>query len=226
MASSSPTEIASVSCPGEPNATDRNVTETTPLVKKSKVKRSGLLRRFRESLLIKSKAASMILFWGTLAYIVYESLLNLRIAICYQLFLKFEFSVSHGNISRAYSALTFINMLGSGVYGLIGIWLLFYPLAGYLADVRYGRYKVVTFSLKTIWLGIVTVVIMFITLYAVAYVLNGNAWLIELSYKWDPENTALFGCGLSLIGLILVAFIILSVGFAAFAANAIQFGID
>ena len=57
------------------------------------------------------------------------------------------------------SAISFMNMFGSGVYGLIGIWLLFYPLAGYLADVRYGRYKVVTFGLKTIWLGIVTVVI-------------------------------------------------------------------
>ena len=41
----------------------------------------------------------------------------------------------------------------------LAIWLLFYPLAGYLADVRYGRYKVVTFGLKTIWLGILTFII-------------------------------------------------------------------
>ena len=163
MASSSPTEIASVSCPVaiRPNATNRNVTETTPLVKKFEVKRSGPLLRLRESVLIRSKAANMILFWSTLAYLVFGSLLNPE--NCFMLpvglFLEFDSIVSHGNFSRVYNALTFMNMLGSGVYGLIGIWLLFYPLAGYLADVRYGRYKVVTFGLKTIWLGILTFVI-------------------------------------------------------------------
>ena len=59
-----------------------------------------------------------------------------------------------------------------------------------------------------------------------AYVLIGNFWFLEFFNDWDPENAALVGCGLSLIGLILVTYLILSVGFAAFAANVIQFGID
>ena len=176
MASSSPTEIASVSCPGEPNATGRNVTETIPLVKKSEVKRSGLLRRLRESVLIKSKAASMILFWSTVAYLVYGSLLNPE---NYFILPVWEFHlnkhVSLFNISGVSSAIPFMNVIASGVYGLIGIWLLFYPLAGYLADVRYGRYKVVTFSLKTIWLGILFAIISHYFIYNCAFE-SGLVW--------------------------------------------------
>ena len=220
MASSSPTEIAGASCPGE-NTTDSNATETTPLVKKSKVKRSDLLRtsRLRESVLIKSKAANMILFWSTLAYLVYGSTLNpencfmltvrLFLGVCAQLS---DVSISLG---RAISAITFMNMIGSGIYGLIGIWLLFYPLAGYLADVRYGRYKVVTFGLITIWLGILTFAILFLIWCGVVLKVSLNA--DELAIQW---------CIYSMIGLILVTYLILSVGFAAFAANVIQFGID
>ena len=219
MASSSPTEIASVSCPGGANATDRNVTEITPLVKKSEVKRSGLLRRLQESVLIKSKAANMILFWSTLAYLVYGSLLNPE--NCFMLpvrevfgYYTQELDVSI-SLGRAISAITFMNMIGSGVYGLIGVWLLFYPLAGYLADVRYGRYKVVTFGLKTIWLGILTFAIIFIIWYCVI-------WKMSL----NRDDSAISWCIYSMIGLILVTYLMVSVGFAAFAANVIQFGID
>ena len=57
---------------------DSIVTETTPLVMKNSnvKKRSGLLRRLRESVLIKSKTANMILFWNTMVYLVYRFVLN------------------------------------------------------------------------------------------------------------------------------------------------------
>ena len=231
MASSESIEIHYASPQESPSAA--SVTETTPLVKKSEVKRSGLLRRLRESVLIKSKAANMILFWSTLAYLVYGSLLNPENCFVPPIRQLYAFQTNDPNsviiklTNSTSGIITFLNMMGSVVYGLIGVWLLFYPLAGYLADVRYGRYKVVTFGLKIIWLGILTFVTIFIILYAMACALNGNVWIITDFYNGlDRDNIALVGCGVSLTGLILACFIIVSVGFAAFAANVIQFGID
>ena len=185
MASSEPIEIYNASPQGSLSA--RSVTETTPLVEKPEVKRSGLLRRVRESVLIKPKTANMILFWSTLAYLVYGSLLNHENCFVPPIRQFYTFQTNDPNsvliklTNSTSGIITFLNMMGSGVYGLISNRLLlnFYPLAGYLADVRYGRYKVVTFGLKTIWLGILLFVIMFIVLYAVAYVLNRNFWLTK-----------------------------------------------
>ena len=158
-------------------------------------------------MLIKSKAANMILFWSTLAYLAYGSLLNPE---NYFMLPVWEFQhVSPFNISGVSSAIPFMNMIASGVYGFIGIWLLFYPLAGYLADVRYGRYKVVTFGLKTIWPGILLAIVSIISFIVFFYVgLYGE----EIFF--------------TILGLLLVAYLLLSIGFAAFAANVIQFGID
>ena len=70
-------EQAGSVCPGESPRADSNVTETTPLVAKSStVRRGSLLGRLRQSVLIKSKAANMILFWSALAHLMYGFMLN------------------------------------------------------------------------------------------------------------------------------------------------------
>ena len=56
---------------------DSSITETTPLVVKNSVlRKSGLRGRIRDSVLIKSKAANMILVWSAIMYIWYGILLN------------------------------------------------------------------------------------------------------------------------------------------------------
>ena len=114
-------------------------TESTPyalVTKSSTVKRSGLLQRLQESVLIKSKAANMILLWSTMVHFIYGMVLN---PDCIFTILANGFFLSN---------IPFISAIGSGLYGFFAVWLLFYPLAGYLADVHYGRYKVVIFSLR------------------------------------------------------------------------------
>ena len=200
MASNEEVTIEPTTIPRETPEADSSITETTPLVVKNSVMRSGLLRRLRESVLIKSKAANMILVWSALMYLLYGILLNPDIS----------FTI---NIS-------FIITIQSGVYAFIAIWLLFYPLAGYLADVRYGRYKLVIFGIGFTWTAIIIPMLVSAMITAVIFV---TLWI---------GKTAQLGSILGIIALVLgcsLAFLVLLmvlVGFSAFAANVIQLGID
>ena len=224
MASSEPTNITSASLQRSPNA---NTTETTPLVKVSKVRRSSLMKKLRESVVIKSKAANMILIWSAFAYLIYGTLLNPENVFVVPVR---QLQLFHDSRSIFFkltdNTSTFMNMIGSGVYGLVGMWLLFYPLAGYLADVRFGRYKVVTFGLKMIWSGLLTFVVMFTILYFVGSALMGYTWLTTFYFGLDPDNSVVIGFGVSSTGLLLITYLILCVGFVPFAANIVQLGID
>ncbi len=197
----------------ERSQSNSDVNETTRLLEnESPLQRNGLplLRRFKESVLIKSKAVNTILFWNALAYLLYGFLYNPD-AI---------FVVAA--TSQFYSSDIFIP-IGSGVYGLIAVWLLFYPLAGYLADVRYGRYKVVRCGLLTMWLALFTFIVVGLALVAVYSILIHFVG----SVPWLPlVNGVLVVLGVSGGLLVLLIYIALSVGFAAFSANVIQFGID
>ena len=221
MASSGPTNITSASLQGSPNA---NSTETVPLVKVSKVRRSSLMKKLRESVVIRSKPANIILIWSALAHLIYGTLLNpenVFVVLVRQLQLVRD---SHSILTD--NTIAFMNMIGSGVYGLVGMWLLFYPLAGYLADVRFGRYKVVTFGLKMIWSGLLTFVVMFTILYFVGSALMGYTWLSTFYFGFDPDNSVVIGFGVSSTGLLLITYFIVCVGFVPFAANIVQLRID
>ena len=186
-------------------------TESTPyaLVKSSTVRRSGLLGRLQESVLIKSKAANMILLWSTMAHFIYGMALNPN----------FIFIVLQSGFLSG--AVPFISAIGSGLYGLIAAWLLFYPLAGYLADVRYGRYKVVIFSLRMIWFALVFLVV-------AGAILSIVTWPVYFAVPSVVSNPT--GILISYVVLMGVAgfltLLLLFIGFAAFAANVVQFGTD
>ena len=70
-----------------------------------------------------------------------------------------------------------MNIMGSGLYGIVGIWLLFYPIAGYLADVRFGRYKVVHDFWSQMWIGLLVFIVMITILYFVGSAFMGYDWL-------------------------------------------------
>ena len=235
MASSEPTEITGVVPQGSSNVTSSNFTEITPLLKSSAIRQhtGSLLKKLRESVVIKSKAANMILIWSALAYLIYGSTLNPEdvfvapIREVYRMLINnYDRGATTNLIDAKGGLIGFMNMIGSGMYAFIGAWLLFYPLAGYLADIRYGRYKVVTLGLKMIWFGILALVVIYLVLYYVGSDLIGDNWINNFFYGFWQDNNLLVVFGATLTGVIIVTYLIVSIGFAAFAANVIQFGID
>ena len=122
---------------------NRDATEATPLVTSNHSKYGK-----NKSVLIKSKAAIMILVWTALMSFIYGSCLNPEYYFLFTYILTRVDPVLNSE------------MIDSGIYAVFAFWLLFYPLAGYLADVPYGRYKVVRCSVCTIWCGLLTVFIL------------------------------------------------------------------
>ena len=164
--------------------------EITPLVKDSSVRKSGPLKKLGESVVIKSKAANMILTLSALAYLVYG--IGLNPEIIFVIPLRQFILVDHPNSTSSFIPL--MNMIGSGIYGLIAFWLLFYPLAGYLADVRFGRYKVVTLGLKIEWVGVLTLTLMFTLVYVLGLVLDSRVTLALLGILLIPYIAIGFCC--------------------------------
>ena len=80
------------------------------------------------------------------------------------------------------------------------------PFAGWLADVYFGRYKVMRAGLWLMWVGT-----MYSAIILVLYSQYGNSY--------SDQGVV------NIVGL-LPAVILVSVGFAAFSVNALQFGVD
>ncbi len=201
----------------ERSQSNSDADEATRLLgNESPLQRNGLplLQRFKESVLIKSKAVNTIFFWNALAYLLYGFLYNPDVV----------FVVAATGQFGTFGYSNMFIPIGSGVlYCLIAIWLLFYPLAGYLADVRYGRYRVVRCGLLTMWLALFTLVV-------VGLVLAALCWIpfsftdSRLPWPFKVMFEVVFGVSSFLLGILF--YITFSVGFAAFSANVIQFGID
>ena len=206
-----------------PDNAGSNVTEAIPLVVKNiTVKRSPrLLRRFQKSVIIKSKAANIILIWSVMVHLLYGFLLNPDTVFV----VSIPF-VSNALLSNIGGIMAIINIIGSAAYGIIAVWLLFYPLAGYLADVHYGRYRVVIFGLRFIWFGLLLLII------GVGAAIGILVLITDPKANLYNPFTILFttivtvGYSVFFAGLIIITYFIWSIGFAAFAANVIQFGID
>ena len=172
---------------------DNKLTETVRLIKKGHSQSRGPVqalkykyRRTRKC--IGSKAALLILLWSFAVALAYSVVLNPDI---YMQVLTF------GRV--------FIGLIP---YGIIPIVLCFFPLAGFLADTKYGRYKTVTVSLYVILLPM-----------ALLVVPEG----LILPMKMFPSRIILIWTGFGLVGLCLMVII---VGFVGFTANVIQFGMD
>lgn len=88
--------------------------------------------------------------------------------------------------------------------------LVFYPLAGFLADVYYGRHKVIRFSLWLVFAAVLA--------YNCILAAQNVAWSRDKAHKKNESNFFHFsGVVLGGIGL---------VGLSGFQANILQFGID
>ena len=220
MASSEQAEIASALSGGLGSPyIEMEVTETVPLKKNSfLIQTNSWLRRLRNSVLIKSKAANMILFWTFVMYFVHGIALdpNNTFSVLIAVRVPLEISSSKNTFS---GGIVYVYVIGSGVYGIIAVWLLFYSLAGYLADVRYGRYKVVLCSLRLMWFSLIIFI-------SVSAVISAVFWPIYMTKSSFINITPLI-CYLVIMGVIvLLTLLMIAIAFAGFAANVIQFGID
>ena len=89
---------------------------------------------------------------------------------------------------------------------------LFYPIAGWIADAKVGRYKVMRISLLIMWIGSIGLVLVYILNYRIAYIGSNPKSPVE------TENYTL--------AIVVLVYILNAIGIAGFHANVIPFGID
>ena len=137
---------------------------------------------------VSNKAALLILLWSFMVGLLNAMLLNPEMYI------------------RIYKSREFYEYLI--VYGVIVIFTFFFPLAGILADIKFGRYKTVVNSLFIVLLTVLLVILVAAAGVIIAYYLEIEAITIA---------------SLVLGGILTI---ILYVGLISFTANVVQFGMD
>ena len=94
-----------------------------------------------------------------------------------------------------------------GGYGLIGLTFMLYPIGGLIADLRYGRYKVIKLSLINNWVGAIIASVL-------GVLFSVEVYSHALSLKVANSVAA----------ILLVA--LFGLGIGGFQSNAVQFGLD
>ena len=92
-------------------------------------------------------------------------------------------------------------------YGFLGVVQMLYPIGGLIADIRCGRYKIITLSLLSLWVGFFLA-----SFIGVSYAIT----IDQHTYKLDVAHLV--------IGVL--AFIAFTAGFGGYQSNAVQFGLD
>ena len=140
--------------------------EMTPLLSKILLRHSkSVLSKYHKFIFVTSKSAIIILIW------------NFAITLPYGFLIIPDSYLQDFNYGTAI-----------GISGFIAITLLFAPLAGFLADVKFGRYKTVLTSLLIILMAITCVLISIVVLkvgstkicYLVFSILLGIFYLLYL----------------------------------------------
>ena len=162
----------------------------------------------RQRCCVSSKAALLILLWNWILIAGFESFLNPKF---------FRELANIGN-----------NFMNASViaYSVVAFLFLFYPLAGCLADIRWGRYKTVVYSVRIIWGSVVAVVVFAGAALATILI----PFVVVLSSQDTYPNTI----QLTMIILVsvvfgipaFIAFLLIPCGLVCFSANVIQYGMD
>ncbi len=109
-----------------------SVGEDTPLIEEGPSRMSVWARRYRTThKCVSSKAALLILLWSC------------PVGLMYGLGVNYILLLSGNNTQDALI-----------VYGTVAFIWSFFPLAGFLADVKFGRYKTVLYSSLAILIGV------------------------------------------------------------------------
>ena len=166
--------------------------EDRPLLTRNNLVRKEKNRRFRTSTIcVTSKAAILILVWSFVVTTMYQ----------------LGYQPSNGQLNPSKS--TKDKNIIISFYAFTAILYSFYPLAGFLADTRFGRYKTITRSLN-ILLIIGTIAFALLCLFLTFTIIKS---------EFNLHTIGIYGA----VSVYLLIFI---TGFISFNANAIQFGMD
>ena len=154
---------------------------------------SIMLLRYRKTRkCLGSKAALMVLIWVFLVLLVYLFVIDLNSNQVFR-----NMNMQYFRIAQS---------------SFPAVFVFFYPLAGLLADLKFGRYKVIMASLWMLVAG-------------TPFVLLGCAFLVAMNHSHSEHKACL---ALAVIGgiLMVTGFLLFVCSFVAFNANVIQFGLD
>ena len=184
------------------------------LLKKKPNRRRGdfanLKSKFRGRICLKSKPAILILIWSFLTSMLHCVFIDpsvVVIPLTVASLQVYDHDRLFNDIHIQFTAVI------STVYVFFTIHQVFYPLAGYLADVKYGRKKCVIGSLWSSSTTTILLLCVHLSLYFLSYDDNNQVWPVVVMYM----IIILFG---------ILALIILISSVVAFNANIIQFGLD
>ena len=113
------------------------------------------------------------------------------------------------------------------VYGVLAVFLLFYPLAGYLSDTRWGRYKTIHGSIRFLLLSLLIIIFLGI-------LVSGMTLAIVFTIDYDDSYETLGPVKIVSIVVLCLAFglpilfgiFLIFFSLVAFSANVIPSGID
>ena len=160
--------------------------------------------KFRSAVCLKSKSVVLILIWSFLVHLLQSLYVDPYLATT-----TFNRLFGH-NISFIYKVCT--------VYTFLAIVGLFYPLAGLLADVRYGRYRCVMCSQWSLIGGSLLIGTSAALGYSLYY------YVLQKLHPWSQGTLAI---PLILFGIpVVIGLFLFFVSIIAFNANVIQFGLD
>ena len=145
---------------------------------------------------VKNKGALLILFISAVVDAGQTSALNYALM---------QLLMTNAYIGKSTSSILYLIFFVTGT----AVPQLFYPMAGWIADVHFGRYRVIRLSLWCMWLGQCLLSFMLLP-----YLLMPSE--SASVYMTNAIETVLFP----------LTFVIMNIGLAGFQANAMQFGID
>ena len=128
---------------------EENILTSTPLLGNGRRTHAIMQSNFhyrcrRQRCCVSSKAALLILLWNVILVAGFESLLDPN-------FFRALFTyMNHGEMTN----------ISVVMYSVVAFLFLFYPLAGCLADIRWGRYKTVVYSVRVIWGSLVAMAVL------------------------------------------------------------------
>ena len=143
---------------------------------------------------VSSKAALLILLWGFVVGLLGE----------------FKLYPVVNLVNEHVPVMEYINIIGPTAYlfGSAAILTCFFPLAGILGDIKYGRYKTVVTSLNIVLLSLLIAA-------AIAAVIAPASL-----FQWPLALIVVFGVLGGIVAIMLL------VGLIGFTANVVQFGMD
>ena len=155
-----------------------------------------------------SKAALLILLWNLILVAGLQSFLDPSYFI--------NFFVQGDKLS--------IIITSGSIYSGLAFLYLFYPLAGCLADIRWGRYKTVVNSLRVIWGSLVVMAVLVSV--AVASVMVPVSLMQDDTYPNIIQTIMLVLIGVVMGIPTFIALLLNLCGLVSFSANVIQYGTD